>query len=850
MRTRSTFLLLLCFLWPFQAQALRVGLLLQDQNPLQEGSAAVFFGRLEETLQEPVERRWFTSQDNLLAWLEDHQELDLVLLPASAVGPRKTLGPQFPVDAGPSWAWVSRAYLDSATRQRLAQALRAASSSSLLPVKDPAGLPTNSERGAASVAADNQAAPAMAAGRTFPPGSSPKISGGALDQLQSQPVEIEADRLQFDQQSGTYQADGSVSVRSGPVTLHSESIRVNPQTTEAVAEGAVRISSPEGDVEGESLRLNLKSGLGSLEKGTILIRRQNFHVAGEEIEKIDQKTYRLSRGSFTTCAGDRPDWHFSARDLEVTIDGYAKGHDAVFYLRDIPVFYTPYMIYPVKRGRESGFLMPSVGFSERRGNQVSIPFYWAIARNQDATFYLDWLSDLGLGKGAEYRYVFGDDNVGDADLYHINGVKGAENRFAYRWKHDGTLPDQWRLKADVEYVSSRDYWEDFGKVAGEYNKDEVESTVSASRNWRKLNLTTQIKYTKDLQKNNDLTLQRLPEIRLEALHQRLGTTPVYAEFSGSSTYFWRREGLKGERLLGRPVLSAVWQPSDMVEVQPEIGYTRSHYWTSHQGPGYEDDGIWDFRTRVSTSLYRTFSTQGKLVSRVRHSIEPELVYTFVPDEDQSHLPEFDSLDRIPAVNTLSYGLTNRLVAKLESPGGDPVYHEFLFLRLSQEFDIKESRSDLLDPGDSRHPFSPLRSELILRPTRTSLLDIDARYDPNRDSRGFTAFNVTGRYEDGQDNALQLDYRYREGEVDYAQGEVDLALLKPVYVNYLHRYALSGTKNLEKVLKLEYRSQCWSLYLTYRDRLDDTEYLFSFALSGLAPVSKFGNSLTEKTPAQQ
>jgi len=225
-----------------------------------------------------------------------------------------------------------------------------------------------------------------------------------------------------------------------------------------------------------------------------------------------------------------------------------------------------------------------------------------------------------------------------------------------------------------------------------------------------------------------------------------------------------------------------------------------------------------------------------------------VVYTFIPDEDQSQLPEFDSLDRIQAVNRLSYGVTNRLVAKLESAGAEPVYHEFLYLRLSQEYDISESRRDLLNPVDERRPFSALRTELVLRPTRASMLDVDARYDPNSEQHRFTAFNAAGSYHDNRGNGVKIDYRYRQDEVDYASGELDLALLKPVYVNYLHRYDVASSRDLEKVLKLEYRSQCWSMYLTYRDRLDDTEYLFSFALSGLGRVARVGGTLDESPAA--
>jgi len=538
---RLSFLLLLALLLilPCQAMALRVGLLVAADNPLSEQQAAArYFRQLESALDVEVESRWFSDREQLLNWLQLHRQLELALLPAAQPGAGNCLAELNAVpghDVSRNWCWLAGPQLDQNMRHRLATTLPRIPIPELL---TPAPL-TNPEPATASATKRPVSGPGTAAV------SVPPTTGSALQRFQRQPVDIEADRLQYDQDSGTYQAEGAVRVQSGPISLHSESIQVNPQTTEVVARGAVRISSPEGDVEGESLQLNLQSGLGRLKRGELLIRRQNFHVAGEEIEKLDRKTYHLTRGSFTTCDGDRPDWHFSARDLEVTIDGYAKGRHAVFYLRDIPVFYTPYLIYPVKRNRESGLLVPSVGYSEKRGTQISVPFYWVIARNQDATFYLDWLSELGLGKGVEYRYLFGDENAGDVDLYHINGVKGAESRFAYKWKHDGTLPGDWRLKADVEYVSSRDYWEDFGEVAGEYNKDKVESTVSVNRNWGKLNLTPQIKYTKDLQKSNDQTLQRLPEVRFEAMQQRAGTTPLYYELASSSTYFWRREGLEG-----------------------------------------------------------------------------------------------------------------------------------------------------------------------------------------------------------------------------------------------------------------------------------------------------------------
>jgi len=662
------------------------------------------------------------------------------------------------------------------------------------------------------------------------------------------PVRIEADQLTFDENTSTYHASGQVRVRKGDLTLLSDRVDWNTETGEAEASGHVRLSEPAGELESEEMSLNLDTGRGRLTDGRVFLREHNFHLTGAEIEKLGEQTYRVEDGAFTTCDGPNPSWRFSARRLDVTLGGYARARDVVFYLHKLPVLYTPYLLYPVKSERESGFLMPRYGYSQKRGTELSLAYYQVIDRNMDATFYLDYLSDLGIGKGIEYRYVLGQDNEGELKGYHINGLADGDDRYAFNWLHGGTLPGDVWLSADAEYVSSRDYFDDFGEAAEEYNKDTAQSVVAGSRSWGNRNLGAQLKYIKDLEQKNDLTLQRLPEVRFESIRQRLGETPVYAALESGYTYFWRKEGVKGQRLTARPSLSAIFKPVRALAIQPEIGFRERLYWTSDEGPGFEKEGLWDFSTHFSSRLDRVYSPGGPVVKKIRHSIEPELVYSYISPENQEHLPQFDALDEIGPENKIALALTNRFVARLEPEEGETVYHEFLYLRLSQEYDIRESRRDRLNSQDRLRPFSDIRAEMILRPTRWSYLDIDARYDVNADEDGFTnrfvVFNARGAVTDRSGNELSLDYRYRQEELEYLSGEVDLSILKPVYLGYRHRYDFEEQTTLEQAVDLEYRAQCWSLYLTYRDRLEDTEYLVSFALTGLGRVAEFGGSLDE------
>jgi LPS-assembly protein len=668
--------------------------------------------------------------------------------------------------------------------------------------------------------------------------------GAGLDN--ESPVAIEANELTYDEATSTYRASGQVQLHKGGVSLFSDRIQLNTATGEASAHGEVRLIEPGGLLEAEHMMIDLDSGQGRITNGHVLLTERNFHIAGSEIEKLGEQTYEVTNGSFTTCDGDVPAWKFSARKFNVTLGKYARAKHVIFYVHDIPLLYTPYLIYPVKTERESGLLTPRYGYSKKRGTELSLAYYQVIDRHLDATFYLDYLSDMGLGKGIEYRYIFGEDNEGVFKGYHINGFNDFDNRHALDWVHFGRLPGDVRLSADVEYVSSRDYFDDFGEVAEEYNKDKAQSVVTASRNWEKLNLTGQLKYTKDLEQNNDRTLQRLPEIDLTSVRRHLGKTPFYFDFNSSYTYFWRDEGLRGQRVTARPALSAVFQPGRLFDIQPEIGYRERLYRTSAEGPGYEREGLFDFSTRVGTRFSRVFIPDGEVVKKIRHSIEPEVVYTYIPPENQDHLPQFDALDDIGPENKITYALVNRFTSRLEPEADNIVYHEFLYLRLSQEYDIRESRRDRLNPQDELRPFSDIRAEAIIRPTRWSYLDLDALYDVNSKKDGFnnrfTVFNARGGVRDGAGNGLDLEYRYRRESLEYVAGDLDVAVLKPFYINYQHRYDIEEQLTLERVLNIEYRAQCWSVFLTLRDRLEDKEYLVTFALSGIGKVAELGGSL--------
>ncbi len=652
------------------------------------------------------------------------------------------------------------------------------------------------------------------------------------------PVQLEADHLSLDKDAGIYHATGDVKLVQGNLEVYSQELEWDMNSGELFMSGDVRLLSPDEELSGSKARYNLKQKAGTVTTGRFFLREQNFHVRGETIERLGELDYRIKNGIFTTCDGEIPDWKFGASQVDITLGGYARSRHTVFYLHDIPALYIPYMIYPAKTERESGLMIPTVGYSSNRGFQYGGAYYQVLGINQDATVYFDYLSEMGLGKGLEYRYVFGQTNAGEARVYHINvdkvdGVAVDEERYALEWQHDGWLPGGVRMVADTEYANDDEYFEDFGTVAAEYNKDKVQSVFALSKNWGKYNLIGQMKYTKDLEVDDPTTLQLLPRITFDATRQQLGESIFFYDLETEYSNFWRREGLRGSRLMVRPNVSAMFKLFDVVDIAPQIAYRERYYWALTDDSKPTNQGLPEFTTRASTRLQKVYHRPFGMAGKLRHTLEPELTYRYIPDVEQTGLPYFDSYDRIGQLNQVEYALVQRLTLRYDHPEGEPTYRDLLYLRVSQPYDFSD-----IAPDDR---FRDLRVEMKLLPTRWASLESDTTLDA--DTGRWDKVTVTGKVWDNRENSLAVGYHRDEAEdIDYGEVDLSLAFLKPFYLNYQQRYEFATSEILEQVVGVEYRRQCWSALLSFREHDDERSVMLTFTMRGIGAIGGFNSNL--------
>ena len=333
-----------------------------------------------------------------------------------------------------------------------------------------------------------------------------------------------------------FRAWGQVRVQYKELTLFADWVELNLETKDVLARGnPVTLHLPGETVSMLELQGNLDSTEGFLEKvyGEV---KPTLTYAADSVERKNQDLYHMKNVWFTSCSQPTPRWRFTASKANFKKNDYVEMWNSVLYLKKVPVFYLPYFRYPLDEERSTGFLMPNAGFNGQKGFTYTQSFYWALRRNMDATFNLDYFSRRGLGAAAEYRYLFPKGTGGQLQLYYFRFNEQAqqedENAYIVRMNHTQPLPFAFRLVADVDYQSSFDFLREFDNNFQRAVVSNRSSQVYLSRSWSYFNWNARVSRFETYYKQNNRSIIRInqPEMGFSASKIRL-ISPLYFSFS-------------------------------------------------------------------------------------------------------------------------------------------------------------------------------------------------------------------------------------------------------------------------------------------------------------------------------
>jgi lipopolysaccharide assembly outer membrane protein LptD (OstA) len=539
-------------------------------------------------------------------------------------------------------------------------------------------------------------------------------------------------------------ATGNVEISNGEIILYADRVVYDEKTKDVTADGHVSVIQGENAFTAEHLTFNMESGLGKAEKVAGLVQPQ-YRYESSVFERKTPDLFDLGKCRVTGCSQPVPQWEFSASHASFLRNEYVEMWNPVLRIKNIPILYLPYMRYPLNQRPETGFLMPRIGYSARKGFSLTQQFYLAVARNMDATLSLDYYSTAGIGGGLEYRYLFADGMGGQINAYYFayktptTGVK-PDNALLLRWTHNQKLPGNISFVANVDYQNSFSFTREFDNNYGRALSYNRSSQVYLTKSWGGANLS--VRFNRSETSYATITQsyisQSLPQISFSTFKKRL-LGPIY--YSLSSTYNSWKFGTSSQYENGKETKSSelYFGPTIALPINTIPWFTLdlnatghvSYYGNSRDPVTRKviDKGLIGGNYVLSASLtgpilYRVYNFPGS-GTKIKHMIEPNISYQF-------DSPTLNSNQIVTAwgylfrYHDISYGLTNRVLIKK----GDAQAKEVFTWGISQVYYFSPEKSPLSLyrlPDGSIPRFSMIQSYIRFYPGTKLNFDVAAGY---------------------------------------------------------------------------------------------------------------------------
>ncbi len=611
------------------------------------------------------------------------------------------------------------------------------------------------------------ASPARAAGNGTLPGAGGRLAGIDL---------LLADESLYE--DGTWVFRGNVEIHAGPVRILADEVRGREEEGGkglVEATGNVVLTIPGAVLSGSRLAWRLDSATGRIEDVVGYLEKAGAILRAKVVEKIDAERLRVEDAVFTTCTQPVPYWSFRIHRGTFHLGEYAYLHSVAFKAGRVPVFWSPYLVWPIKTDRASGLLFPEFHSSDKLGESLSIPFYWAFADNADVTFTLDTHSRVGLALGAELRWLPTWKGRARGRGYWIDDRVRHRTRYSFEWKQRQRLPWDVDLRADIQVISDFDYVTDYETDLVRAALPQTLSTVDLTRHWSWYSLSLRMRRHKQYfvggiglvkfltgQVVNDI----LPELEWRARNHRLGHSPFFLSFEGSVVRFRKKilvppEGRFGvgseddlvtdrddawTRLDFAPRLTVPLLKSPWADLSLRAGW-RGTWYSARRDPADPEAitsrgltrVLWDAGFTFSGPRFqRIFETPGwGYTPRLKHVIEPFLAYSWRPEAgiERGEIPVVDEVDTVPGrLSDLTWGIRQRLYALRPPRSGRVVGIASVRETSFDEIEKEEERDRKRREGRAREPGfeEEIAVENRLGPVEIASLEIYQSYSFVRD----------------------------------------------------------------------------------------------------------------------
>jgi LPS-assembly protein len=699
---------------------------------------------------------------------------------------------------------------------------------------------------------------------------------------------------------GMTELSGNVDVHLGEREIQADKVIYDRNNNSINVSGQVRFRDPTVLIQGDTGRYGDDGAL--FNHARFQLQQQAGHGSADQISMSPSNVITLRNVVYTSCPQQRATWQIHAHQLRLdTAAGEGVGRGAVIDVEGVPIAYLPWISFPLNDARKSGFLFPEFSTSSRSGAMIATPWYWNIAANQDATFTPTYYSNRGLDMSAQYRFLSADNRGSlDASFLPSDRAYGLElkqqgqvdpnsDRSYIRLLDRLELPDNIRVDTSIENVSDTEYFEDFSQGSQSTSTPFLARSIAISHRDDIWNLRAQVLGFQTLDNtlpDNGLVDERpyiqLPRLSASGLWSPQRWPTLVLGFDSELVNFTRSvgsgcgctTGTCGSGGCGVPPCTVASTLPDSppwtcasgwrLDAKPQVGLDIS-------GPGYffrpnvawdltqyalRDAGVPDSSPERSLPIVDIDS--GLQFERLigagagrTMTLEPRVMYVYIPYRDQNSLPVFDTstpdlnsielfrpnryvgIDRIGDANELTMGVTTQL---FENSSGV----RYLSATLGQSLYLTQPRVTLPDQSvQPPHTTSSLIAEINLTAYRHWNLQVDVGSNPAVSS--VQQAEVLVQYLANSKQVINVGYLFRDGVVQQvdASGAWPINNRWDVYARTV--YSLLDRAPIENFAGFQFRGSCWSIRAVAQSSIStrtgerDTGVSLQLELTGLSNV---------------
>ncbi len=711
------------------------------------------------------------------------------------------------------------------------------------------------------------------------------------DTVRLERVIYSADQLDYYVARNRMLLSGSARAEYKETVLTADRVEFDPERDLLTAEGNPDLREKDERLVGHSLGYDMDARAGSVVDGVTQFEDGIYY--GDQIVREKDGTLRAWGGIYTTCWAPTPHYRLEAGRMKVYLDDKVVAKPVVLYIGEIPVFALPFYVFPIRKDRHSGFLIPQVevGFSGSRGRFVrNFGYYWAPSDYWDLSGWFDYYEQTQWIANMEARYKVRYQLSGSVKSSFMQELLYDKRRWDLKIDHRQEFGRTWTAGISGDFRSDEAYASDSNQSIQESVNRSLHSQLWLRGRWS--SFTTGVTLDRQEQLDQGSISELLPKVEVTASQKPFVEAGIEAtglrSWLSKVSYSWSARGVndRDRSTDGTDIHQGIGANGSVryseklfgwMNLSPRVNLQQNWYDRDKDGNEFPSRFTYDASVSTGTTVYGTFYPQVAGLEGVRHIIQPSVSYNWTPDfsdyfdeNDSDRFYTFSGFGGTPRERqSVSLSLINKLQLKLRDGETETKKDDFLSLSTSTSHDFTE---------DER-PWSDLTSRLDVRPFNNSSLRVNTRHDvydgdleridltvslslkgsPPLVSETSWEDRITGgsdspadqlRAELAQRSTADLvgtrpwsgsgTFRYSRGEdpgdaTYWLDGSLALSLTANWRVNYSLHYDLSEGEVASQEYAIYRDMHCWEARFVGRYYDDEWQYYFRINVKALPEI---------------